>query len=73
MQNYPLASSTWDNKELDAIQGVVKNGIFTMGEKVAECERDFAAFIGSKYAVMTSSGSAAKSHRHCCTFLYQKS
>ncbi|WP_416860469.1 DegT/DnrJ/EryC1/StrS family aminotransferase, partial [Helicobacter ganmani] len=59
MQNYPLASSTWDNKELDAIQGVVKNGIFTMGEKVAECERDFAAFIGSKYAVMTSSGSTA--------------
>lgn len=30
-----------------------------MGEKVAEFEKDFATFVGSKYAVMTSSGSTA--------------
>lgn len=30
-----------------------------MGEKVAEFEKDFATFVGSKYAVMTSSDSTA--------------
>ncbi|OOX89832.1 pyridoxamine 5-phosphate oxidase [Campylobacter coli] len=59
MCNYPLASSTWDEKELQAIQDVIKNDMFTMGKKVAEFEKDFAKFVDSKYAVMTSSGSAA--------------
>lgn len=59
MQNYPLASSTWDSKEINAINEVIANNFFTMGEKVAEFEKDFAKFVGSKYAVMTSSGSTA--------------
>ncbi|TQR33659.1 pyridoxamine 5-phosphate oxidase [Campylobacter sp. MIT 99-7217] len=57
--NYPLASSTWDEKELNAIQEVIKSDMFTMSKKVAEFEKDFAKFVGSKYAVMTSSGSTA--------------
>ncbi|MCR2092468.1 DegT/DnrJ/EryC1/StrS family aminotransferase [Campylobacter upsaliensis] len=57
--NYTLASSTWDEKELKAIQEVIDSDIFTMGEKVAKFEKDFAKFTGSKYAVMTSSGSTA--------------
>ncbi|MBM0637670.1 aminotransferase class V-fold PLP-dependent enzyme [Campylobacter hepaticus] len=56
---YKLASSTWDEKELQAIQDVIKSDMFTMGKKVAEFEKDFAVFAGSKYAVMTSSGSTA--------------
>ncbi|EAJ7870371.1 DegT/DnrJ/EryC1/StrS family aminotransferase [Campylobacter jejuni] len=56
---YTLASSTWDEKELQAIQDVIKSDMFTMGKKVAEFEKDFAKFTGSKYAVMTSSGSTA--------------
>ena len=59
MQGYSLASSTWDDKELNAINEVIKSDIFTMGKKVAEFEKDFAKFVGSKYAVMTSSGSTA--------------
>lgn len=59
MKKYTLASSTWDEKEIQAIQDVIKNDMFTMGEKVAEFEKDFTAFVGSKYAVMTSSGSTA--------------
>lgn len=59
MCNYQLASSTWDEKELQAIQDVIKSDMFTMGKKVAEFEKDFAKFVGSKYAVMTSSGSTA--------------
>lgn len=59
MQGYPIASSTWDEKELKAIQEVIKSDCFTMGEKVAEFEKAFANFVGSKYALMVSSGSAA--------------
>ncbi|WP_139889619.1 DegT/DnrJ/EryC1/StrS family aminotransferase [Campylobacter jejuni] len=59
MKKYTLASSTWDEKELQAIQDVIKSDMFTMGKKVAEFEKDFAKFTGSRYAVMTSSGSAA--------------
>lgn len=57
--SYSLASSTWDDKEYKAIQAVIDSDFFTMGEKVAEFEKDFATFVGSKYAVMTSSGSTA--------------
>ena len=59
MNNYRLASSSWDEEELNAIQRVVDSGMFTMGKYVAEYEKDFASFFGSKYAVMVSSGSTA--------------
>ena len=59
MQYYSLASSTWDYKELQAIEEVIKSDIFTMGTRVAEFEKNFAAYVGAKYAVMTSSGSTA--------------
>lgn len=59
MTKYALASSTWDGKEKAAIQGVVDSDMYTMGAKVAEYERHFADFFGSRYAVMVSSGSTA--------------
>lgn len=59
MSNYPLASSTWDKKELDAIQRVIDSNMFTMGKHVFEYEKQFADFFGSKHAVMVSSGSTA--------------
>ncbi|MGA7506915.1 MAG: DegT/DnrJ/EryC1/StrS family aminotransferase [Erwinia billingiae] len=59
MIKFPLASSTWDNKELNAIQKVVDSNMFTMGNFVKQYEHDFADFFGSKYAVMVSSGSTA--------------
>jgi len=55
----PLATSGWDQAEYDAMQAVIKSGNFTMGAKVAEYEKKFAEFFGSKYAVMCSSGSTA--------------
>ncbi len=57
--SYPLATSTWDEKELEAIQSVINRDMYTMGESVASFEKDFCQFIGSKYAVMVSSGSTA--------------
>lgn len=59
MSNYALASSTWDEKELAAIQTVIDSDMFTMGKHVAQYEQDFAAFFGAKYALMVSSGSTA--------------
>lgn len=56
---YPLASSTWGNEEIDAMQRVISSGKFTMGEKVAEFETEFAKTIGSRYSVMVNSGSSA--------------
>lgn len=59
MAKYSLASSTWDHKELNAIQGVIQSDMYTMGAKVAEYERQFADYFGSRHAVMVSSGSTA--------------
>jgi CDP-6-deoxy-D-xylo-4-hexulose-3-dehydrase len=56
---YPLATETWDESEYQALQEVIASGMFTMGPKVAQFERDFAKYIGSKYAVMVNSGSSA--------------
>jgi len=56
---FPLATSTWDNEENDALQRVIASGRFSMGKEVAEFEEQFANFIGSKFAVMVNSGSSA--------------
>ena len=57
--SYPLATTTWDDKEITAMQDVIRSGNFTMGPRVAEFERRFAEFMGSRYAVMSNSGSSA--------------
>lgn len=56
---YPLASSSWDNKEIEAIHSVIDKGIYTMGDGVHNFENNFANFIGSKFCVMVNSGSSA--------------
>ena len=59
MKEYKLASSTWDKKELDAIQSVIDKDMYTMGDSVREFENDFSNFMNTKYSVMVSSGSTA--------------
>ena len=59
MTRYSLASSTWDDKEISAIEEVMRTGHFTMGEKVRTFEEEFASFFGKKFAVMSNSGSSA--------------
>lgn len=56
---YKLATSTWDNKEIEAIQKVIDSDIYSMSKSVEQYELEFASYFGSKYAVMTSSGSTA--------------
>lgn len=59
MIKYPLASSTWDEKEIEAINSVIAKDMYTMGEGVKQFEDNFSKFFGSKYSVMVNSGSSA--------------
>ncbi len=56
---YPLASSTWDDNELKAIQSVIDKDTYTMGDSVLKFEENFSKFAGSEYSVMVNSGSSA--------------
>ena len=56
---YELASSTWGSEEVNAMQEVIRGGIFTMGKYVKQFEADFAKKFGGKYALMVNSGSSA--------------
>lgn len=56
---FPLATSSWGQEEIAAMQRVIASGMFTMGENVQCFERDFAQYIGSRYCVMVNSGSSA--------------
>jgi CDP-6-deoxy-D-xylo-4-hexulose-3-dehydrase len=56
---FPLATSSWDEAELEALQRVIASGRFTMGPLVAEFERRCADAFGAGYAVMVNSGSSA--------------
>jgi CDP-6-deoxy-D-xylo-4-hexulose-3-dehydrase len=59
MTKYPLATSTWDDKEIEAINTVIASDMYTMGKHVEQFEEEFAQFVGSKYSVMVNSGSSA--------------
>jgi len=56
---YPLSSTTWDDAEYKALARVIKSGNFTMGSEVSLFEDMFAKKMGSKFALMTNSGSSA--------------
>ena len=56
---YELASSSWDEKEIDAIKRVIDSGFYTFGKNVSEFEKEFAQFTDHKYSVMVNSGSSA--------------
>ena len=56
---FPLATSSWDQAEQDALQRVIASGMFSMGTEVQDFEKQFAEFFGAKHAVMVNSGSSA--------------
>ena len=56
---YPLASTTWNSLEYEALNRVIESGNFTMGNEVQAYEQIFAEYVGAKYAVMSNSGSSA--------------
>ncbi len=57
--NYPLATPSWDQSEINALQRVIASGMYSMGKAVFSFEEQFAKFTNSKYCVMVNSGSSA--------------
>ena len=55
----PLAASSWDKAEIESICSVIASDRYTMGERVKEYEKRFAEYFGTRYAVMSNSGSSA--------------
>ena len=56
---YPLIESTYNKDEILAMMDVLITDKLTMGENVSNFEKDFAKYVGSKYAIMVNSGSSA--------------
>ena len=56
---YNLASDSWGNEEISAINEVIKSNRYTMGPKVKKFEKEFASYFNSEYAIMVNSGSSA--------------
>jgi CDP-4-dehydro-6-deoxyglucose reductase, E1 len=56
---YPLCTSTWNGDEERAIADVVNSGRLSMGDRVKQFEKEFAAYHDVKHAVMVNSGSSA--------------
>ena len=57
--SYKLATSSWGQEELDAIQRVIKSERFSMGAEVEAFEEAFANWHNLNYGVMVNSGSSA--------------
>lgn len=56
---FPLATSSWDQAEYDAIQRVIASDRYSMGTEVAAFEAQFARQFGAAHAIMVNSGSSA--------------
>lgn len=56
---YSLSNDTWDEREAEAAHKVIDSKLFTMGGYVKQYEKEFADKFGTKYAVMSNSGSSA--------------
>ena len=55
----PLSDLTVDDELADAVLKVVRSGWWSMGPRVEEFEREFAAFCGAGEAVAVANGTAA--------------
>lgn len=56
---FPLADSSYDNKEILQSISVLLGGQLTMGPCVEEFESEFSKFINEPYSIMANSGSSA--------------
>lgn len=54
----PFHRATLGEEEVQAVSEVIRSGWLTMGAKTLEFERQFASYIGAKYAIAVSSCTA---------------
>lgn len=59
MNPIPYGKQYISDSDIDEVVKVLKSDFITQGPKVKEFEDDFAQYIGSKYAVAVSNGTAA--------------
>lgn len=55
----PYGKQYIDQQDIDAVINVLKGDFLTQGPKIAEFENAFSAYIGCKYSVAVSNGTAA--------------
>ena len=55
----PYGKQTISNEDINAILETLHSDFLTSGPKIKEFEESFAEYVGSKYAVVVSSGTAA--------------
>ena len=55
----PIAKPLLGKEEINAVKEVIESGIIASGPKTVEFEKRFADFIGTKYAIATTSGTTA--------------
>ena len=59
MEKIPYAKHSIIDEDIKAVIGVLKSNYLTQGPKITEFEKEFSKYIGSKYAVAVSNGTAA--------------
>ena len=59
MKSIPYSRQHITQADIDAVTEVLKSDFLTQGTKIAEFEKAFAKYIGVKYAVAVSNGTAA--------------
>lgn len=55
---YPLSKPYITEKEIKAVESVLRSGVLSLGKKTEEFEKAFAKKIGVKYAVAVNSGTS---------------
>ncbi|MGK0308875.1 MAG: dTDP-4-amino-4,6-dideoxygalactose transaminase, partial [Urechidicola sp.] len=64
MKAIPYGRQNITDEDIKAVVETLKSDYLTQGPKIMEFEKGFAAYVGSKYAVALSNGTAAL---HLCT------
>jgi UDP-4-amino-4,6-dideoxy-N-acetyl-beta-L-altrosamine transaminase len=59
MKPIPYGRQFIDKTDEDAVIAALRSDFMTQGPRIAEFEKEFAAYVGSKYAVAVSNGTAA--------------
>ena len=59
MKNFPYNKQFIDQDDIDAVTKVLKSNYLTSGPEVSSFERELANYVGAKYVVACSSGTAA--------------
>lgn len=59
MKPIPYGRQEITQEDIDAVVSTLQSDFLTQGPKIAEFEKSFAEYVGSKYAVAVSNGTAA--------------